>query len=204
MPRKFTFRGTDPFSGESYTFEREFPREMTFEEAQRWAEKNVDWDSYYGPPHVERPAAKANPRSGVRLGKRFKSRLRNQVCPYSFEPMDGKTICRPLEPRGPYGLASALEEMSPEEIKQALAQNEASALRKRYRVLRADTIREIKMKTRDRSPIERKDEQSFDAAVEKALGDLPRTPENFVLAAEQLLRHFQFKTDFDPNTSRRG
>ena len=52
MPRKFTFRGTDPDSGESYTFEREFPREMTFEEAQRWAESNVDWDGYYGPPSV--------------------------------------------------------------------------------------------------------------------------------------------------------
>lgn len=64
-----------------------------------------------------------------RLGKKYIGKYDN-LCPYSGKPMLGHEVCKPFYPKGPYGRADVLEQMSAEEIKAALPGIEAAAVQR--------------------------------------------------------------------------
>jgi hypothetical protein len=64
-----------------------------------------------------------------RLGKKYIGKYDN-LCPYSGKPMLGHEVCKPFFPKGPYGRADVLEQMSAEEIKAALSGIQEAAVQR--------------------------------------------------------------------------
>lgn len=82
---------------------------------------------------TKRKKAKKNPRAlsngAPRLGKKYIGKYDN-LCPYSGKPMLGHEVCKPFYPKGPYGRADVLEQMSAEDIKAALEDRVAEGVKR--------------------------------------------------------------------------
>lgn len=76
---------------------------------------------------VNNPRVRSN--GAPRLGRKYIGKYEN-LCPYSGKPMLGHEVCKPIYPKGPYGRADVLEQMSAEQIKAAVEERAAAGVRR--------------------------------------------------------------------------
>lgn len=122
---------------------------------------------------VKNPRARGN--GAPRLGKKYIGKYDN-LCPYSGKPMLGHEVCKPFFPKGPYGRADVLGQMSAEDIKAAIGDRRAAGLKKGVE----------KRRGRGRQMLDRKEGMRLPLALPKSMRKRDRTRYD-----EPLLPRFQ-------------